>query len=132
MARYGDHLALERGCSEHTVRAYLGDVGELLDFLAARGRTDLAEVGLADLRRWLAAQQDDGAAAATLARRAGAVRGFFAWAKDNRIVPVDIAGGLRSPKVGRALPRTITRNDARELLDAAATAAAELIRKAHV
>lgn len=125
VARYGDHLALERGCSEHTVRAYLGDVGELLDFLAARGRTDLAEVGLAELRRWLAAQQDDGAAAATLARRAGAVRGFFAWAKDNRIVPVDIAGGLRSPKVGHALPRTITRNDARELLDAAAAAAAE-------
>ncbi|SPF67775.1 Integrase, catalytic domain [Propionibacterium ruminifibrarum] len=125
VARYGDYLSLQRGYSEHTVRAYLGDVTDLLGFLAGRGRTDLAEVGLPDLRRWLAAQQADGAASATLARRAGAARGFFAWAKDNRIVPTDVAGGLKSPKVGRALPQTITQADARELMDAAAAAAAE-------
>ncbi|VEH91379.1 Tyrosine recombinase XerC [Propionibacterium australiense] len=125
MARYGDYLSLQRGYSVHTVRAYLGDITDLLGFLAGRGHTDLAQVTLPELRRWLAAQQADGATSATLARRAGAARGFFAWAKDTRIVPADVAGGLKSPKVGRSLPQTITQADARELMDAAAAAAAE-------
>nr|WP_316668925.1 tyrosine recombinase XerC [uncultured Propionibacterium sp.] len=125
VSRYSDYLGLQRGYSEHTVRAYVSDITELLVFLAARGRTDLSAVGLPDLRRWLAAQQSNGAAAATLARRAGAARGFFAWARDNRFVPVDVASGLKSPKVGRSLPQTITQADARELMDAAAATAAE-------
>src|SRR5690606_3377591 len=44
------HLALERGRSEHTVRAYRGDLVSLLE-----GLEELEGLDLAWLRRWLAA-----------------------------------------------------------------------------
>ena len=68
VARYGDHLALERGCSEHTVRAYVADVGDLLTFLGVGGDPDepigpaLLSLDLADLRAWLAEMSAAGSA----------------------------------------------------------------------
>jgi integrase/recombinase XerC len=63
---FADHLRLERGHSEHTVRGYVGDVTAALRHLAARpiarrsasadGReVTLADLDLAALRSWLAA-----------------------------------------------------------------------------
>src|SRR4051812_47701065 len=51
---FATHLGAERGRSEHTTRAYLGDVRTLLEFAAARGLHDLAELDLRALRAWLA------------------------------------------------------------------------------
>ena len=55
------HLGLQRGLSEHTVRAYTGDLEDLLGFLGV-DPDESAPVGpvlrgltLADLRAWLAA-----------------------------------------------------------------------------
>lgn len=38
LADFGRHLAVERGLSRHTVRAYVGDVLDLLEYLAAGGQ----------------------------------------------------------------------------------------------
>lgn len=124
-ARFGAHLSLERHNSAHTVRAYRSDVHEFCQFALARGVESPAAVTLADLRRWLGDQQGRGAAPATIARRAGAMRVFFRWALHEAITPTDPAETLRSPRVGRRLPQTLTREDARELLDAVAARAAE-------
>lgn len=67
------HLALERGRSPHTVRAYRGDLTGLL-----KGHADLDALDLAALRRWLAAGHAAGAGRSTLARRAAAARTFTA------------------------------------------------------
>ena len=51
LAAFERHLRSERGRSEHTTRAYLGDLRGLVEFLDAEcGITDLADVGLRDLR----------------------------------------------------------------------------------
>lgn len=42
---YERHLALERGLSAHTVRAYVGDVVSLLGFLHGAGQADRAAAG---------------------------------------------------------------------------------------
>lgn len=123
--RFRAHLSLERHNSPHTVRAYLGDVHEFCEFALARGVTAPDDVTLADLRRWLGDQQGGGAAPATIARRAGAIRVFFRWTLHEGITQADPAQTLRSPRVGRRLPQTLTREDARELLDAIAAQAAE-------
>ncbi|MFT8395181.1 MAG: tyrosine recombinase XerC [Propionibacterium sp.] len=125
MTRFGEHLALERHNSAHTVRAYLSDVGELARFCSARGTTTPAGVSLADLRRWLGDQRASGAAPATLARRTGAVRTFFGWADHEGITEGDPATALRTPKLGRRLPETLSRDDVRELIEAAMCRAGE-------
>ena len=65
------HLSLRRGLSEHTVRAYAGDLEDLLGFLGV-DPDESAPVGpvlrgltLADLRAWLAALAASGHARAT-------------------------------------------------------------------
>lgn len=50
LADYSAHLRAVRGLSEHTVRAYLGDVDAMLRFAARHGVHDLADVDLAVLR----------------------------------------------------------------------------------
>ena len=50
VAAFARHLRSERGLSEHTRRAYLGDVSGLLAFAAERGVSDLQDLRLSDLR----------------------------------------------------------------------------------
>ena len=53
---FAEYLALERGRSAHTQRAYLGDLRSLFEFLAQRAPdADLNAVSLPVLRSWLAA-----------------------------------------------------------------------------
>lgn len=121
---FAQHLQLERQHSEHTVRAYLGDLTALLRFTEARG-LDITEVTLRDLRAWLGEQQQAGLAGASLQRRSGAARVFFAWLVRDGVLGVDPAAALRSPKVSRRLPRTISQAEAGELFRAAIHRAGE-------
>ena len=49
------YLKANRGLSEHTLRAYASDIRQCLDHLSAQGIADLREVGISDLREWMAA-----------------------------------------------------------------------------
>ncbi|HEX7427083.1 MAG TPA: site-specific integrase, partial [Mycobacterium sp.] len=81
LEEFDEHLALERGRSDHTRRAYLGDLRSLLEFLAQRApNAQLTSLSLPVLRSWLAAQATAGVARTTLARRTSAVKTFTAWA----------------------------------------------------
>lgn len=117
VAEFGDYLRLERGCSPHTQRAYLGDLAALFTYLERVDEPDPSVVSLASLRRWLANQHAAGAERATLQRRAASVRAFFAWAYRTGRVPCDPAAGLRSPRVDRRLPPTLEIDQARRMLD---------------
>lgn len=112
------YLALERSRSEHTCRAYLGDVSALLDFAATKhGIKTLKEVDLAILRLWLGEQQARGKAPATLARHAASVRTFMAWALREEIIPADPSQRLRSPKNAKRLPHVLQDSQMHRLLD---------------
>ncbi len=121
---YGRHLRSERRVSDHTVRAYLGDVEALLLHLDGLGIDDLDTAGLADLRSWLAGQQTAGAARTSVQRRAAAARVFWAWAHRTGRAAGNPAAGLKSPKKQRRLPATLDQRAAAGML-AEATRAAE-------
>jgi integrase/recombinase XerC len=124
VAEYVRHLRLERNLSEHTVRAYRGDVTVLLHHLQRLGLTTPDQVDLSSVRSWLANQQTRGQARATLQRRAAAARVFFGWLQQTGRIPTNPAATLRSPKAVRLLPPTLDRAEAQRML-ARATASAE-------
>jgi integrase/recombinase XerC len=113
-------LRAERDRSEHTVRAYSGDIADLMDHLVRLGRSDLDRLDVATLRSWLARQRTQGRARATLARRASAARTFTAWAKQQGLLGADPGRALASPKGGRALPSVLRVDQAATLLAAVA------------
>jgi integrase/recombinase XerC len=122
LAAFERHLHSERGRSEHTTRAYLGDVRSLVSFLGETGVADLADVRLQDLRAWLAQQAQAGAARSTIARRSAAVRTFLAWATQTGRIDADPSLRLVAPKRGSHLPEVLRQADATALLDVAAVA----------
>lgn len=118
LADYERHLRLERDLTDHTVRAYVGDVSGVLDHAARLGHDDLDALDLRLLRSWLAKQQTLGLARTTLARRATAVRVFTRWAARTGRARADGGALLGSPRAHRTLPPVLRRDEARALLAA--------------
>ena len=123
LGAYERHLSSERNLTEHTVRAYIGDVAGMLEHAAAMGHTDLGSLDLRTLRSWLAKQQTLGKARSTMARRATAVRVFTAWARRTGLAENDPGAALGTPKAHKALPAALDAAEARALLEAAAARA---------
>lgn len=118
--RFARYLALERGRSPHTVRAYRSDLAAMFGGLDA-----LAELDLGHLRRRLGEAHQEGMARSTLARRAAAVRTFTAWAVRAGLLATDPGARLSSPPAKPALPEVLRADQAAAVLDAAVSGAAE-------
>src|SRR5205823_3761447 len=101
---YERYLRLERNCTAHTVRAYIGDLTSLFTHLARLGGRAAGDLDLGVLRSWLAMLRSRGAARGTLARRAAAARSFTAWAQASGLADFDPGQLLASPRPHRALP----------------------------
>jgi integrase/recombinase XerC len=119
--RYLDHLTFERGLSEHTVRAYDGDVTSLFDHAARMQCTDVSGLTIGVLRSWLARLHSQGASRATIARRASSARVFTAWAARDGLVATDPGVLLASPRSRRPLPEVLRIDEAAAVMDAAAS-----------
>jgi len=120
---FGEYLGVRY--SPRTQASYLTDLTQLASFLAPRGITGIDEVTRADVRAWLAAMADQGKARATLQRRTAAVKSFFSWAYDQGLIPTNPTTTLRSVRVGRSLPETITQAEATSLMDEIAAVAGQ-------
>ncbi|WP_304441260.1 tyrosine recombinase XerC [Kineosporia sp. A_224] len=119
VAGFERFVAIERGRSVHTVRAYLGDVRALLAFAAADGIEDPADLDLTVLRAWLAAMTAEGMARTTIARRGASARAFTGWLRRTGRAVDDPGGRLRSPKARRPLPHVLRQRQALALMDEA-------------
>jgi integrase/recombinase XerC len=121
LADYERHLVAERDLTPHTVRAYLGDIAGMLKHASRLGHQDVGTLDIRTLRSWLALQQTLGRARTTMSRRATAVRVFTAWAHRTGLAETDPGALLGSPKAHRTLPPALRVDEARALLEAAAS-----------
>lgn len=117
------YLRMERGRSDHTIRAYRGDVDALLIHAVAEGFSTLADLDLGSLRRWLGEQNSAGLARSTLARRAATVRSFTSWALREEIIAVDPALRLKAPQREKSLPAVLQQQQVGRLLESMGSAA---------
>lgn len=111
---YLRHLAEVRRLSPATLRAYRGD---LRDLTSVTGEVPIASVDLDMLREWLWRASGRGEARSTLARRAAAVRTFFAWALDTGLTATDPSLRLITPKRARTLPAVASADGLGRMLD---------------
>src|SRR6202522_1488877 len=123
LAAFERHLRAERSLSPHTVRAYVGDVASLLEHAHRGGAAVPADLGVTQLRSWLAVQHGSGAARATLARRGAAARTFTAFAHRRGWLATDPGPQLGTLKTRRTLPRVLRQNEMTAVLAGLDTAA---------
>ncbi len=118
--RFCQYVLLELGRSDNTVKAYGKDIDTLIEFSVERGCQGLGDIGIVELRGWLAAQRNLGLSPATIARRATSIRLFFAWATANGYLDHDPASSLVIPKVGKRLPKVLQQDQAINVMERAA------------
>ncbi|MCU9997084.1 tyrosine recombinase XerC [Mobiluncus mulieris] len=144
LAEFAEYLRANRGFSPHSLRAYLSDLRELLEFLCSpvalvpaaglaapprsgesSGRGFAAPElsrALSDparIRAWLGDMSRRGASRATLARRVASFRTFSAWALKHGFMSCDSGLRLHSPKPDNSLPTVLSEAQVARLLNTA-------------
>jgi integrase/recombinase XerC len=111
---YLSHLADQRRLSPHTCEAYGRDVAELL---ALAGETPLDELHVHHIRRFVAQLHGGGLSGRTLARMLSAWRGFYQYLALRHGYTRNPCVGLRAPKSAKALPQTLSPDQAARLME---------------
>lgn len=120
IARFGDHIGVERALSEQTTRSYLADLELFSKFCEQRGITETDQLTPELCRDWLWHMSEADAARSTLARRSATLRAFGTWGVRNTLWPHSPARRLARPKPQQHLPRVLSQAQMAELLDRAA------------
>jgi integrase/recombinase XerC len=105
------------GLSSATVRAYTSDLDAFTSWAERGGATGPADVDRVVLRRYLAYLATRRYAKATIARKAAAVRTYFAWCHRRGLIAGDPSARLSSPKPASRLPRVLGRTELHALLE---------------
>ena len=117
MDGYLEHLLIQKGLAENTLRAYTADLSDFTRFLAERG-AGLVEVNDQILFLYIVDVRRKGLSGKSLARRLSALRGLFAFALEQGEIHEDPARFLHNPKILRSLPEVLSRAEMDALLQA--------------
>lgn len=117
-----DKLAVERDASDATLVAYRRDMRQFLDWLTGElGRpaslTDIGSLDMRAFRRFMAARRRDGLEGRSLARTMSALRGFYRFLETEEIAVSRSVFSVAMPKVGRGVPKPLTREKAAALVE---------------
>jgi len=113
-----------RRLSPKTVDAYTHDVGGFLGFLQQhRGEAvdldALKDVSASDVRGWLATRREDGLGPRGVARAVSALRTFFMFLQKQGLVENLSVRRVRPPKLPPGVPKPVSIDGARALIDEA-------------
>ncbi len=108
------------GRAAATRTAYVGDVTAFAEWMSRSDVHGPEPVDRMHLRRYLASLGTRRLARATIARKAAALRCYFAWLCRQGRIDSDPARSLRSPSGGGRLPRVLSPGEVGALLDVGA------------
>ena len=124
---YLNHLVVEKGFSSNTLDAYKNDLGQFIEFTKTRwnGATETNDgwqkVDLALLTDYISdLRAKKSYRETTTARKVAALKSFFNFLVEEEIVESDPTEFLTAPRIGRALPKFLSEDEVRTLLDQAA------------
>jgi integrase/recombinase XerC len=113
IAGFDRHLLAERNASEHTRRAYRSDLVQLAAF--AKKKTP-AKLAADDVRDWLASLHRT-RTPASIGRKLASARAFCRWLVREGAIERDPTLGITGPKQRPRLPRPLSVDDCRALVE---------------
>jgi integrase/recombinase XerD len=119
---YLDMISAERGASPNTLAAYRRDI---LDFAltCARKGSSLKAAGREEIRKHLASLSAAALKPSSQARKLSALRRFYGFLYSENIRPDDPSGSIETPRLTRPLPKILSADDAKKLIETAREAA---------
>ncbi len=115
--RFLDAIWMERGLSENTLGAYRADLVALSQRLGTRN-VELARASRADILEYIAWRVDSGAKPRSTARQLSSFRRFYRYLLRDGLLAEDPTAQIAMPKIGRALPQSLTEEEVEALLAA--------------
>jgi integrase/recombinase XerC len=111
-----------KSASEHTLTAYQNDVLDFIAFLTLhhaepQGLTPLARVHTRDMRAWLAHLRGQDLAPRSMARKLSSVKSFYRWLAEREGFEPTAVLSIRAPKFEKKLPRPLSKDAAKAMLD---------------
>ncbi len=120
LARFLDHLRFERRLSPATVAGRGRDLSAFLAWCESVQVAGFARIDTQVVRSYAARMRRDGRDPATLERHLSSLRSWFGFAIEQSWLAHNPATDVRAPKKARALPKTLTREQARTAVEAPA------------
>lgn len=123
IARWAEHLQVERQVSRHTLDAYLRDINQFTGFLkrhlgAPANLRDLATLKAMDFRAFMSSRRNEGVESRSLARQLSAIRTLYRWLELNGLARNPALAALRSPKLPHAIPKPLAAPAASRVMQA--------------
>jgi len=112
------YLALERALSRNTISAYNSDIEDFISWLENNGISSFENIRRIYIHDYLAELKDSGLETATLARRLVAIKMFFRFMFQEKIISKDITNVMDSPKLWQLLPDFLSSAEVEALINA--------------
>jgi integrase/recombinase XerD len=113
-----NYLTVEKGLAKSTLAAYSSDLLRYQDFLIQEGCSQVSESDTALILKHLIALRSTGLNARSRARHLVAVRGFYRFLVQEKLLSRDPARLVDLPKAGLKLPDVLSVDDVNRLLAA--------------
>jgi integrase/recombinase XerC len=114
------YLQLERNASELTLKSYREDLNSFSDFLTDRVGSipSVEQIDIPMLRAFVSYLHECSYARTTIARRLACLRSLFRYTTREGITASNPAKALRTPRIGRSLPKFLSSPQVTKLMDA--------------
>ncbi len=121
IGQFLNFLAVEKNASGNTIAAYRNDLTQFDRFSRAaregQKKQPWREIDGNTVVAFVASLRSEAYKDATVARKVAAVKSFFGFLTAEGLVEQDPTENLKSPQVGKSLPRSLTPQEVDELLE---------------
>jgi len=116
------YLATEKRSSQHTVNSYRIDLTYFLRFVGhnlekSLNLETLQNLKHSDFRQWLSYRNSEGLSNSSTARALSSVKSFYKFLKKTEDLNNPIVENLRNPKIKKAVPKAINKNNIDAIID---------------
>ena len=117
--QFADSLWLSDGLAKNTIESYRRDIMQFDGWLRKSGRAALDLIGAEDLQAFLAHRIEDlHSSPRSTARLTSALKRFYRYLIQEKLITEDPSARIESPKLNRALPKSLSEDDVSALLAA--------------
>lgn len=115
--KYLNYLIVEKGLSNNSIESYSRDITQYIDFLEKNKIKALDKADNAVILAWLVDLKKKGLAPRSRARHLVAVRGLYVYLTQEKDIKTNPVKDINIPKTGLILPKIISKDDIKKLLN---------------